>query len=91
MLLQKDENEKAVELLLYLDGAAFEFYFEPFTTDALVSEAERNFFRVKKTFLAKFSETKEPQDVICEAPDASLAKKNLVPSTDRLHALYRRA
>lgn len=87
----KDLQEKSYELLAHLDGEAFQFFFERFTTAGVLRDEAKEFENVKNAFFDRFQKKEEPQDVIREATDASLDPERLVESMDRVDALYSRA
>lgn len=50
----KEEKDYYLELFSYLDGPAFEFYFEKFTNDGSPKTEASDFKAVKEAFVSKF-------------------------------------
>lgn len=74
-----------------LDGTALKFLSKKFTVAGSISETEKDFTKVDMVFLEWFSKGKEPKDVIREAIDTTLDKKNIVSSLRRPENVHRRA
>ena len=55
VMKNKTEKEEADILVAYLDGEAFEYYFDNFTEDNALNEEARSFQKVKAALLEKFS------------------------------------
>ena len=56
----KPDNEKALELLCYLDGAAANYFFEIFAPDGTLSEDGKDFQMVKASFISHFKPIEAP-------------------------------
>ena len=87
----KPDNEKALELLCYLDGAAPNYFFETFAPDGTLSEDGKDFQIVKASFISHFKPIEAPQDIILRATSATLDKQDLLVSLRNLDRLYERA
>ena len=87
----KPDNEKAFELLCYLDGAAANYFFETFAPDGTLSEDEKDFQMVRASFISHFKPIEAPQDIILRATSATLDKQDLLVSLRNLDRLYERA
>ena len=53
-------KERAAELLSYLDGAAFDFYYDVFAKDGDLTEGAKDFNAVKKPFFEHFKMERKP-------------------------------
>lgn len=84
----KDESEKATELLAQFGGNALQFFIAKITAGGAISDAGKNYVGVKAAFLERIARRVEPQDITGKATDATLDEKNLVQSLERLYALY---
>ena len=87
----KTDEEKTLELLGYLDGAAATFFFESFASDGALSEDGKDFSKVKQAFLDQYKPLEPPQDVIFRATNSSLDPDDLLSSMRDLDRLYDRA
>ena len=67
VMKNKTEEEKSDSLVAYLDGEAFEYYFNNFTEDNSLNEEARSFQKVKSALLEKFSTKKTEAEVMEEA------------------------
>ena len=63
----KTEEEEADSLVAYLDGVAFEYYFDNFAEDKAPNEEARSFQNVKSALLEKFCTKKTEAEVKKEA------------------------
>jgi hypothetical protein len=72
-----EPEKKAKEILLYLEGEAFDFYYDKFASgDAILEEAE-DYRKVKAALLERFSESRDPETVIRDAVEVSLVGTNI--------------
>lgn len=83
----KNENEKAVELLEFLDRATLEVLFEKLSINEAVNENGIYFLQGKVAFVERFGSQKGHQDAIGEATEASVDQKDLQASVERLDTL----
>ena len=67
VMKNKYEEERADSLVAYLDGEAFEYYFDNFTGDEYPYLEARLFQRVKVALLEKFCTKKAKLEVMKEA------------------------
>lgn len=91
MLRGKDDGEKVIELLAYLDDGAFQFYFKKIMINGVISNAGKDFVQMQNAFSARFSKNMEPQHVIKEATETTIDEKDVLISFDHLDSLYIRA
>lgn len=68
---EKSEIEKVLELLAHFNVDAHQFFFEKFTIGSAMSDATKNYIRVKEAFLKKFAHSVEPQDIIWQTTNAN--------------------
>ena len=73
----KTEEEKADSLVVYLDGEAFEYYFDNFTEDNAPNVEARSFQKVKTALMEKFSTTKREAEVMKEAVNLVYKGRNV--------------
>ena len=76
----KKQEEKALELLSYLDGKAFEFFFARFTKEGCLTTEGQDFKTIKDALVLEFEEKEELQEIIRRAMVATLDPSNLVSS-----------
>ena len=74
----KTEEEKVDSLVGYLDGEAFEYYFENFKEDNAPNEEARSFQKVKSPLLEKFSTKKTEAEVMKEALNLVCTRKAML-------------
>ena len=66
IMKNRTEDEKADSLVAYLDGEAYEYYFDSFKKDNAPNEEARSFQKVKIALLEKFSSTRTEAEVMME-------------------------
>ena len=76
----KSEDEKAAEIICYLEGDAFDFYYETFAQNGLLAEDAKDFDKVKHALVERFAVTEEPEDNIRRAIAARLDYQDLIGS-----------
>ena len=77
VMKNKTEEEKADILVAYLDGVAFEHYFDNFTEENAPNEEARSFQKVKEALLEKFSTKKTDAEVMKEAVNLVYKESNV--------------
>ena len=87
----KPENEKALELLCYLDGSAANFFFETIAPDGTLSDDGKDYQKVKASFISHFKPIEAPQEIMLRATSATLDQDDLLASLRELDRLYARA
>ncbi len=90
-MVSRSETEKAAHLPSYLDGEAYEFYFDKFVTAEVPSELSHNFAEVKTIFMENFGEVSDPQIDIAKAVDARLDLTDLNKSLRAMERIYEKA
>lgn len=73
-------DNRAVELLGFLDGERFEFYYDTFALDAKFTEEHRDYSVVIAVFMERFGFSEDPEEHIRQAVLARLDNGNLVGS-----------
>ena len=84
-------SEKARELLLHLEGPAFEFFYNRFAEGDELSPETEDFSIVKGEFYREFEEKKEADVVIKEAIDLKLQDESLGSFLKEADSMYRDA
>lgn len=87
----KEEKDKRIELLTFLDGEAFEFVNSRFTNGKVIRAEGSNFKKVKEALINEFEVQEEPQELIRRAMVAILDKKKLITSMEHMDAIFRNA
>ena len=72
LMKAEDDKEKAEELLPFLDGLAFDFYYSRFAADDNLTAEAMNYSAVKKAFFEKFQPQEDPEVAIRSAIDLRL-------------------
>ena len=85
------EEEKADSLVAYLDGEAFEYYFDNFTEDNSPNEEARSFQKAKAALLEKFSTKKTEAEVMKEAVNLVYKGGNVKEFFVKASKLYKEA
>lgn len=83
----KEKTENLYKLLEYSDGPKFEFTFNEFSSDGMISDSEIKSEVQNWAFPNKFSRKVEPQEVIYEAMKAIIEQNDVLSSPDRLYQL----
>lgn len=78
----------ALEDLFFLGGEPFKFFFQNYTIDGVINDAEKEFEVVKQAFLQKLAKLEEPQDVIRKRTYGTLELIDLFASMYRLEYQY---
>ena len=84
----KTDAEKAENLVMYLAGKAFDYYFENFTSENQPTELARNYPEVKRLMLEKFAPKKASAVLMKEAVNLKYTTgdiKSFVEDADRLY------
>ena len=87
----KKPEERVVELLGFLVGEAFHFYYDEYATDGSLSEAGQNYAAVKKAFIERFGKVEAPEEKIQMAVSASLDPADLISSLKGMDNLFQKA
>lgn len=75
-----NKDEKPFELLAFLDGPAFQFYYDRFTRDGMVTEEGIKFNIVRTSFIEEFEEKEEAHKVLRKDMVATLDPTSLIGS-----------
>ena len=91
VMKNKTEEKKADSLVAYLDGEAFEYYFDNFTEDNPPNEEARSFQKRKTALLEKFSTKKTEAEVMKEAVNLEYKGGNVKEFFVKASKLYKEA
>lgn len=58
--IEKEDAERAFELLVHLDGTVFEFYFGDFTFGGSITDFKKDYGEAVNAFLERFSKQVNP-------------------------------
>lgn len=87
----KPEEEKAVSLLSFLEGDAFDLYYDSFAKDGEPLDSAKDYSAVKKLFLENYGPRQEPQDDIRRAMNVRLDSKDIPNSLQTMDRLFEKA
>ena len=87
----KSDEERASELLRYLEGDAFEFFYQAFVKNGYISAGGSDYQKVKKALMERFAPIESPEDVIRDAMAARLSFGDLSGSLGHAASLYEKA
>lgn len=88
---RNEEEDRATALLSYLDGNAFEFVFQNFTKDVLITNDGSYYEKFKAALVSEFKIEDDPQEVIRTAMVATLNPGNLTSSMQAIDAIFSKA
>lgn len=86
-----ENSSKADELIKYLDGAAFDFYYESYAEEEGLFPSASNYQDVKTTMKQKFEKVEHPEISIQMAVNASLDEADYLHSLSGIQSLYNKA
>lgn len=72
--------EKAAVTAAHLDGSAFQFFYEYIAAYGTLSEAAKNFRKVKYAFIEHLGVIKQPEDLVRQAASAEIVREDIVSS-----------
>ena len=87
----KSDRERASELLRYLEGDAFDFFYQAFVKNGDISADGSDYQKVKKALVERFAPVESPEDVIRDAMAARLSFGDLSGSLHKADRLYEKA
>ena len=87
----KSEEERASELLRYLEGDAFDFLYHAFVKNGDISEDGSDYQKVKKAFSERFAPVESPEEVIRDAMASRLSFRDVSGSLRNSDRLYEKA
>ena len=87
----KSDEERASELLRYLEGDAFDFFYQAFVKNRDISADALEYQKVKKALVERFGPVGSPEDVIRYAMAARLSFGDLSGSLRNSERLYEKA
>ena len=84
----KSDEERASELLRYLEGDAFDLFYQSFVKNRDIIADGSDYQKVKKASVARFAPVEPPEDVIRDAMAARLSFRDLSGSLRNADRLY---
>lgn len=87
----KSDEDKAAELLCYLQREAFDFYYSTYSKEGALSEAANDFSQVKKSIIDKFAQTEEPEEYIRRAISVRLDDQDLLCWMTKMDRCFEKA
>ena len=87
----KSEDDKAAEIICYLESEGFDFYYETFAQNGLLAEDAKDFGKVKYALVERFAVPKEPEDNIRRAIAARLDYQVLIGSLREMDRWFEKA
>ena len=87
----KTPEERAVLLLGFLFGDAFDFYYDEYASKGELLDAGLDYKAVKKSFIERFGKSEAPEESIQLAIAASLDPSNLRSSLTGMDSLFQKA
>ena len=87
----KQNDQKALDLITFLYGLAFDFYYETYAEDETLSSVASDYPTVRKALKDKFKVVENPATVIRSAVNASLDENHILESLQGLETLYTKA
>ena len=87
----KEDSDKAADLIKYLDGPAFDVYYETYADGDSISKAAGNYSELKKLLKDKFKQVENPETVIQMAVNAMLDESFILNSLEGIQKLYEKA
>ena len=87
----KSDEDKTGELLCYLQGEAFDYYYETYRQDGGLNETARDYGAVKKALHARFESVPEPEENIRLAVASRLDSNDLLASLNEMDRRFERA
>ena len=67
LLKEESDADRAVKLVMYLSGPAFDFYFDNFTFDNRPTEDAKDYTKVKEAMISRFAPKRPPAIVMKDA------------------------
>ena len=87
----KSDEDKAGELLCYLQGEAFDYYYETYSQNGGLNEAARDYQAVKKALLDRFESVPGPEETIRLAAASKLDADDLLGSLNEIDRRFDKA
>ena len=87
----KSDEEGASELLRYLEGDAFDFFYQVFVKNGDISADGSDYQKAKKALVERFAPVESPEHVIRDAMAARLSFRDLSGSLRKADRLYEKA
>ena len=79
------EEERVSEILRYLEGDAFDFFYQVFVKNGDISADGSDYQKVKKALVELFAPVESPEDVIRDAPRSFGDPSGSLRNADRLY------
>ena len=87
----KYDEDKDGELLCYLQGEAFDYYYETYSQDGGLNETASDYQAVKKDLLDRFESVPEPEENIRLAVASRLDGNHLLASLNEMDRHFEKA
>lgn len=87
----KSDAKCALDLFGFLDGEAFEFYYDTFALDGELMAEASGYSVVRAVLLKRFGSSKDPAEHIRKAVSSSLDYKHLVGLLKYIYACFEKA
>lgn len=84
----KSDQHKATGLLTYLKGGTFDYYYDHFSNDGVLTKEALELSTVRQAFLDDLGGNYEVQDIIHSATAAQLDGDHLMNSLRNIYRLY---